>query len=77
MIFGLKINLDKSELILVGGGFNIEDLARMVGCKVGSLSSTYLGLPFGASFKSVQAWDVVKERFQKRLALWKRQYLSK
>ena len=77
VIYGLKINLDKSELILMGKVSNKEDLAMVVGCKVGSLPSTYLGLPLDASFKSVQAWDVMEERFQKRLALWKRQYVSK
>ena len=73
----LKINLDKSKLILIGDVSNIEDLARVLGCKVGSLPSTYLGLPLGAPFKFVHAWEVVKERFQRKLALWKRQYLSK
>ena len=28
-----------------------------------ALLSTYLGLPLGASFKSIQAWDVVEEGF--------------
>ena len=36
-IFGLKINLHKSELIPVGVVPNFEDLARVLGCKVGSL----------------------------------------
>ena len=76
-IFGLKINLHKSELIPMGVVPNFEDLARVLGCKVGSLPSCYLGLPLGAAFKSSRVWDVVEERFQKRLALWKRQYLSK
>ncbi|RVW91543.1 hypothetical protein CK203_046147 [Vitis vinifera] len=44
---------------------------------VGSLTSTYLGLPLGALFKSVTVWDGVKERFRRRLAMWKRQYISK
>ena len=50
-IFGLKINLGKSELFLVGLGDDVEDLAFEVGCKVGSLSSTCLGLPLGAFFQ--------------------------
>ena len=41
-IFGLKINLEKNELFLVGSGDDGEDLAFKVGCKVGSLPSTYL-----------------------------------
>ena len=44
---------------------------------MGKLPSSYLGLPLGASYKSVAVWDVVEERFQRRLLLWKRHYLSK
>ncbi|RVW59638.1 hypothetical protein CK203_103273 [Vitis vinifera] len=76
-IMGLKINLEKSELIPVGWVLDIEDLALELGCKVGGLSSCYLGLPSGTSFKSVVVWDGVEERFRKRLAMWKRQYISK
>ena len=65
-ILGLKINLDKSELYLVGEGEDTEDLAIEIGCKVGRLPSTYLGLPLGAPFKSVVAWDRVKERLKRR-----------
>ena len=73
----LIINLEKSELILVGRVHVIEDLALELGCKVGGLPSCYLGLPLGAPFKSAAVWDGVEERFQKRLAMWKRQYISK
>ena len=52
-ISSLKINLDKSELIPVGEVSSAEELARVVECKVGSLPSTYLGLPLGTSFKSL------------------------
>ncbi|WJZ80362.1 hypothetical protein VitviT2T_000290 [Vitis vinifera] len=74
---GLRINLEKSELIPVGRVENMDDLAWEFGCKVGSLPSTYLGMPLGASFKSTSVWDGVEERFRKRLGMWKRQYLSK
>ena len=77
VISGLKINLDKSELISMEKVDNTKDLARVARCKVDSLPSTYLGLPLGASFKYAQTWDVVEERFQKKLTLWKRQYFSK
>ena len=56
---------------------NLDDLLVELGCKVGSLSFSYLGLPLGAPFKSTAAWDGVKERFHKRLSMWKRQYISK
>ncbi|RVW54319.1 Protein RETICULATA-related 1, chloroplastic [Vitis vinifera] len=46
-------------------------------CKVGSLPVKYLGLPLGARHKALSTWDGVEERMRRRLALWKRQYLSK
>ncbi|RVW48866.1 hypothetical protein CK203_109005 [Vitis vinifera] len=49
---GLKINLEKSELIPVGNVFNMEKLARTLGCKEGTIPTTYLSLPLGALHKS-------------------------
>ena len=76
-ISGLNINLEKSEILPVGRVKNVEVLASELGCKVGSLPSTYLGLPLGAPHKSVVVWDGVEERMRKSLALWKRQFISK
>ena len=64
---GLKINLEKSELIPVGRVHDMEGLALELGCKVGGLPSCYLGLPLGAPFNSLAVWDGVEERFCKRL----------
>ncbi|KAJ9674047.1 hypothetical protein PVL29_023542 [Vitis rotundifolia] len=75
-ISGLRVNLDKSELIPVGRIENVEELAEKLGCKVGRLPFTYLGMPLGAPFNSTAAWDGIKERFRKRLAMWKWQYIS-
>ncbi|RVW54677.1 putative ribonuclease H protein [Vitis vinifera] len=74
---GLRINLEKSELIPVGRVESMDDLAEEFGCSLGSLPTTYLGMPLGAPFKSVTVWDGVEERFRRRLTMWKRQYLSK
>ena len=52
-------------------------MAAVIGCKVSVLPTTYLGLSQGVAHNSVVAWDGVKERFRKRLAMWKRQYISK
>ena len=73
----MKISLEKSEVIPVGEVDLLEELACEIGCKVGKLPSYYLGLSLGASHKSVVVWDSVEERFQRRLSLWKRHYLSK
>ncbi|RVX20225.1 Transposon TX1 uncharacterized 149 kDa protein [Vitis vinifera] len=76
-ISGLKVNLNKTEAIPVGEDIPMETLAAVLGCKIGSLPTSYLGLPLGAPYKSIRVWDAVEERFRKRLSLWKRQYLSK
>lgn len=76
-ILGLKVNLEKSELILMRRMENVEGLDQEFGCRVGVLPSSYLGLLLGAPFKSVSIGDGVNERLRKRLALSKRQYISK
>ena len=37
----------------------------------------YLGLPLGACFKAKLIWDDILEKVDRRLASWKRLYLSK
>ena len=49
----LRINLVKSEILPVGGVEEVEELAVELGCRVGSLPSTYLGLPLGTLHKSL------------------------
>ena len=69
--------MDKSSLIPVGRVENEEILAIELGCKIWSLPAEYLGLPLGAKRKASSVWDGIEERFRKRLANWKRQYISK
>ena len=45
---GLKINLNKSEIIPLGRVDNVEGLASELGCGVGCLPTIYLGLPLRA-----------------------------
>ncbi|RVW13169.1 Transposon TX1 uncharacterized 149 kDa protein [Vitis vinifera] len=68
---GLRINLDKSEIIPVGVVEEIEEMAVELGCRVGSLPSQYLGLPLGAPYKASSVWDGVEEKVRRRLARWK------
>ncbi|RVX00295.1 Transposon TX1 uncharacterized 149 kDa protein [Vitis vinifera] len=74
---GLKINLKKSEIIPVGGVEDVDRAVAVFGCKVGNFPTTYLGLPLGAPHNSCRVWDGVEERFKRKLATWKKQYLSK
>ena len=71
LVSSLKINMQKSELS------HIEEVKEVVGCKVGRLPASYLSLPLGSSHKYCTLWDMVEKRFTKRLASWKKQYMSK
>ena len=73
-ISGLKINLAKSEIIPMGGVVDMEVLANELGCKIEALPSSYLGLSLGAQRNSMAVWDVIEERFRRKLTLWKRRY---
>ena len=55
----------------------MEDLAQILGCQTASLPMKYLGLPLGATFKAKLIWNLIIERMEKRLAGWKRLYISK
>ena len=69
---GLRINLEKSVVLVVGRVDNLDNLALELGYNVASLPTTYLGLPLGAKHNSVTIWDGMEERFRKRLFIWKR-----
>ena len=74
---GLKINLGKSELVPVGVVNNIDLFLVVLGCKQDSLPMKYLGLPLGAKFKEKTIWNPILEKMERRLAGWKRLFLSK
>ena len=74
---GLSINLEKSELVLVGAMHNLEVLVGLLGCRQSSLPLKYLGLLLGAKFKDLSIWNLILEKMEWRLASWKRLYLSK
>ena len=67
---GLRINLNKSEILRTGSVDN-EELAAELGCGIGSLPTSYLGLPLGAKHKALGVWNTVEDRFRNRLASWK------
>ena len=74
---GLKINLGKSSIFSVGNVENVERLACELGCKVGELPTTYLGLLLGERGNTAKVWGGVEEKFRKKLAWWKSNYISK
>ena len=76
-ITGLKINIGKSEIVPVGVVGNLTTLASVLGCNVGRLPMTSLGMPLGAHFKDPSIWNPIIEKMEKKLSGWKCLYLSK
>ena len=77
VVSGLKVNWGKSELVAVGVVHNMDLLVAVLGYKQGSLPMKYLGLPLGAKFKDKSIWNPILEKMEKKLAGWKKLYLSK
>lgn len=59
VVSGLKVNFHKSGMYGIGRVDLIGRLANCLGCTVGSLPTTYLGLSLGTSTKSATPWDPV------------------
>ena len=49
---GLKVNVGKSEIVPVGEVNNLDTLANILQCRMGSLPMKYLRMPLGTSFKT-------------------------
>ena len=76
-VSGLRINLGKSELVPIGVVHNMDVLVEMLGCRQSSLPLIYLGLLLRAKFKELSIWNPILEKMERKLAGWKRLYLSK
>jgi len=67
-ISGLKINLSKSEIVLVS---DVEGLASILGCSVPSLLTKCLGLPLVSHYKASTIWSSIIEKMVNKLMLIK------
>ena len=52
-------------------------LAEILGCRVGTLPMSYLGMPLGAAQNSPSIWNPILEKIERKLVRWKKLYLSK
>lgn len=77
LVSDLRINLGKSTLIGVEvENSQIKDWADLVGCKIGTLPFSYLGLPVGKNPRLKTFWTPVVEREERRLVGWGKKFLS-
>ena len=64
----LKVNVGKSEIVPTGEVRNIQSLANILQCKVGSLPMIYLGMLLGTLYKTAFIWNLILERMEKKLS---------
>ena len=64
----LKANVGKSEIVPVGEVNNLDALANILHCRVGSLPMKYLGMLLGTSFKTASIWNPILEKMEKKLS---------
>ena len=64
----LKVNVGKSEIIPIREVNNLDALANILSCRVGSLPMKYLGMPLGTSFKTASIWNPILEKMEKKLS---------
>ncbi|KAK3218241.1 hypothetical protein Dsin_012211 [Dipteronia sinensis] len=76
---GLKVNFHKSCVARVGRELLNEpsDWALIFKCKKASLPIPFLGFPLGGRPGSKTFWETLVDKFDKRLAPWKRRFLTK
>ncbi|XP_071713177.1 uncharacterized protein [Rutidosis leptorrhynchoides] len=76
-VSGLKINMNKSFLYGIGVPHSeVESVALSLGCIAGKLPFLYLGMPIGHKMNKISAWDMVIDKFNKRLSDWKARTMS-
>ena len=69
--------MHKSEMVPIGEVDDVQALADILDCRVRTLPMSYLGMPLGASHNSPSIWNPILEKIERKLAGWKKLYLSK
>jgi hypothetical protein len=76
-IAGLKINFEKSEILLVGGDNELAvSYANLFNCQISFFTLKYLGVPIAASRLHVVDWTKMEEKSAKKLDIWQGNSLS-
>lgn len=68
---GLKINFEKSEVLIIGGDNNIAcQYANIFNCQMGEIPLKYLGVPVSARRLRVVHWKNMEEKYYKKIDVW-------
>lgn len=72
MMAGLKINFNKSEVIMINDNDNQGSLyADIFNCQVSAFPVKYLGVPVCSSRLHLSDWNPLVEKYGKKLDIWK------
>ncbi|GJS82658.1 hypothetical protein Tco_0749199 [Tanacetum coccineum] len=75
--FGVKINSNTTKLYGIGvQKGEIEAFANCMGISSMKMPFTYLVILIGVNMKRVDSWNIVVEKFKKRLGNWKTKMIS-
>uniref|UniRef100_A0A0A0LJW8 Reverse transcriptase domain-containing protein n=1 Tax=Cucumis sativus TaxID=3659 RepID=A0A0A0LJW8_CUCSA len=77
-MLGLKINRNKCTIYDINSDqVKLQRWAEAFDCEVDSFPSCYLGLLLRGNSRAVSFWNPICEKIKKRLAMWKKGFLSK
>ncbi|PWA56609.1 RNA-directed DNA polymerase, eukaryota, Reverse transcriptase zinc-binding domain protein [Artemisia annua] len=73
---GLKINIHKSHLFGIGvNGGEIEDMAAVLGCRVGNIPFDYLGIRVGANMNKISQWSTAPAKVLEQMDRLRKNFL--
>nr|XP_051229140.1 uncharacterized protein LOC127346942 [Lolium perenne] len=77
LMSGLKLNLAKSEVVVVGTtSLEQERVARLLNCRLGKFPIRYLGLPISDKTLRASDWDFLTTKVAKRVDPWQGAFLA-
>jgi hypothetical protein len=74
---GLKINFEKSELIMVGCDDDLSiEFNETINCQIGYFPIKYLGVPISSGSLHMVDWKKLEEKLERKLDVWQGNSLS-
>ncbi|GJQ94463.1 RNA-directed DNA polymerase, eukaryota, reverse transcriptase zinc-binding domain protein [Tanacetum coccineum] len=77
LIFGLKININKCNILGIGvSDDEVSSMASVIGCEAVKFPFKYLGVPVECNMSRCSYWNDILQKFATKLSAWKARMLS-